>query len=305
VANNPINSVDPTGHWDETSVWWNPFTWFNGSGGSNNNNTNNTNTNNGGSSSTQTPAPTVTVPTTTTTTVDTTRMKTVYDQFKTENPTGTEGDITPDKVKDFATRQGLTDAEKMYLVNMIAHDNTNFNPETINGNSVTWCNAYAAYALWLFNGSTALMQPGADPSKFGNFRDPYDSSRGSSYWTLPTNTDDKNSKGQKFLDIQDVLSGDKFDEVANITDANKLALEGKFVVAFTPGHILTIVGCLEKPMDVNYRVAKGADEFKKGQALAVGQQGRSSLLYGVTSKGTMVNAYLYPDYAEVKYYVFK
>lgn len=57
VANNPLTNVDPTGHWNEDSRWWNPFTWFNGSGGSN---TNNTNT--GGSSTTPTPTPNPTAP---------------------------------------------------------------------------------------------------------------------------------------------------------------------------------------------------------------------------------------------------
>lgn len=234
--------------------------------------------------------------------LDVEKMKTVYQVFK-----GLHRDqdkITPNIVMSFAEKR-LTDAERLFLVAMIAHDNTNFNPETIGGTNVTWCNAYAAYTLWLFNGSKALMQPGSDPSKFDNFRDPFVSSR-SDYWTLPTVTDEKNAKGEKYLDIRDVLTGEKFKEVANINDANKLALEGKFVVGFTPGHILIIVGCLEKPREANYRVARGVDEFKPGLVVAVGQQGNSNLLYGVSVKqGTTVNAYLYPDYKEAKYYVFK
>ncbi len=234
--------------------------------------------------------------------IDVEKMKTVYIEFKRLHRD--QDKITPIIVKNFA-KDRLTDAERLYLAAMIAHDNTNFNPETIGGTSVTWCNAYAAYTLWLFNDSKALMQPGSDPSKFDNFRDPFVSNR-SAYWTLPTITDEKNAKGEKYLDIRDVLTGDKFKEVASINDANKLALEGKFVVGFTLGHILIILGCLEKPIEANYRVARGVDEFKPGLAVAVGQQGNSNLLYGVSVKGgTTVNAYLHPDYTKVKYYVLK
>jgi hypothetical protein len=288
VANNPINSVDPTGHWNEDSVWWNPFTWFNSSDGNNTNNTNN-----GGGSSTPTPTPNPTAPTVTVPTIDNTtaeKVKNVYDEFKNQNPDVTN--ITPEKVAEFARTQGLSDKERLYLSLMIAHDNPNFlagykgDPtvswlQGYDDKHPTWCNAYAAYALYLFSGDKDLMNSGADASKMGNFRDP------TTGWTLRV-TDQINA-------VKDPSSG--WTKVT-AEEAQNYANNGKFVVGVEPTHIAV--------------VAPGEGQWRNGVFYpAVGQEGGFSkkyneynnLLQGVTDRGTMNHSWTASDFKKVEFYV--
>jgi RHS repeat-associated protein len=281
-GNNPLNRVDPCGmEWYNN---WNDFKsmvsgWFNG--GSNNNNTN---TNNGGSSSTSTPAPTT--PTVIAPTVDNAtaeKVKSVYDQFKNQNPDVTN--ITPEKVAEFAKAQGLNDAERLYLSLMIAHDNPDFvagfkgspplkDLQGLDAQHPTWCNAYAAYSLYLFSGDKELMNSKADASTMGNFRDP---TKG---WTLTVSDEMKV--------IKDPKNGWK--EVT-AQEAQNYANNGKYVVGIEPTHVAV--------------VSPGEGTTNKLGAFtpAVGQEGRSNLLYGVTDKGTMANAWMADDYKNVKFYV--
>jgi RHS repeat-associated protein len=244
-----------------------------------------------GSTPSPTPSPpTVTDPKTVTQTVDKDKVDKAYkqitDQYKDLK------DLKPEDVKRIAA--GLNDAERLYLGLKIAHDNPDFvagfkgdpakwpkwvKDAKYDDKHPTWCNAYAAYALYLFSGDKDLMSSNADPAKFKNFSDPTAGWPGPN-WCLPC--------GEQKSVVSDPKSGWK--EVT-AQEAQKLANEGKFAIAIEPSHIAV--------------VSPGEGTTNKLGAFcpAVGQEGKSNLLYGVTNKGTMANSWVADDYKSVKFYV--
>jgi hypothetical protein len=203
-------------------------------------------------------------------------MKSKYDEFTTQYPD--EASITPAAVEKFARENGLTAAEKLYLCEMIAHNDTDFTAE----GTTTWCNGYAAYVLYLYKGSEALMSDEADPTKNHNFHDPHPG-KGEPWWTLTTKND------PNYEDMNDVLADTGTWQVVDAETAQKLANQGSFVVAFKTGHIAVVSPGQSK---VSYGVT----------CPAIAQQGKSNLLYGVTSTGHASNGWG-EAVTEVKYYV--
>jgi len=194
---------------------------------------------------------------------------------------------------------GLSDSERLYLSALVAYDNPNFN-KVFEGNDAkgnpqytTWCNAYAADVLYLFNGSTDLMNSSVDPKhpeNYGNFADP---TKGD--WTLAT------SPGQKTV----LNDSNKFTPVTTTQGAQSLANQGKFVVGFTDDHILIIMPGLDKPIETMYRSSVDTTKRYPGLAPAIAQEGKHQYLFNTSENGTMDYAYSYEAYLKVKYYEFE
>ncbi|MCL6592141.1 MAG: hypothetical protein K6U80_19610 [Firmicutes bacterium] len=212
-------------------------------------------------------------------------MQEKYNEFVELYPN--EANITPAAVTKFASDNGLTPAEKLYLCEMIAHYDKDFNAEGSN----TWCNGYAAYVLYLFNGSKALMSKEADPVKNHNFHNPYPE-KGEAWWTLTTKND------PDYFDMNDALADTGTWQVVDAATAQRLANEGGFVVGFAPGHVAV--------------VAPGEGKLNTNQEFtpAVAQAGASRLLYGVTYKPdgkpswTMSNSWRPNAYENVVFYYY-
>jgi hypothetical protein len=154
-------------------------------------------------------------------------MKKMYKKFcrKNSNPSK----ITPETIEKFKKANSLNDAETLYLCEMIAHYNTNFNGRIVDGKPATWCNAYAAYVLWLYTGSKDLMR-GQSETISGNFRDPlvfYKQGK-NDWWTLSAS-----EIYTKLGKIAKVKNGD-WEEVTDRQRAQDLADSGKFVVGISP-----------------------------------------------------------------------
>jgi hypothetical protein len=188
---------------------------------------------------------------------------------------------------------------------MIAHDNPLFlagykGDPTVSwlkgygDKSPTWCNAYAAYSLYLFSGDTDLMNSGADASNMGNFRDP------TTGWTAGV--------PEQLSFVKDSENG--WTKVT-AEEAQNYANQGKFAVG-----IAVIPKVDSKGNSYNDRhiavVSPGEGKTTNGVFYpAVGQEGGYStkyneynnLLYGVTSRGTFSNSWTATDFKKVEFYV--
>jgi RHS repeat-associated protein len=200
---------------------------------------------------------------------------------------------------------GLSDSERLYLCALVAYGNPKYDKgfmgvDKPKKDSTTWCNAYAADVLYLFNGSTDLMSSSVDPKhpeKYGNFEDP---TKGD--WTITTTSNDPKVEDQKKV-LNDT---NKFSKVADAKTAQDLANQGKFVVGFTDGHIAIVMpgeGLLIRETGVFFP--------------SVAQQGRNKFIDGVRTTITRRDGSLHEssswvmnwswgatDYSNVQFYQF-
>ncbi len=228
------------------------------------------------------------------------KVKILYKHFESKNPNIEK--ITAQTVKTFAETNSLNEVEKLYLCLMIAHYNLNFLAgfkgiptvdwlKNFAAKSPTWCNAYAAYALYLFSGNKELMNEKADPTKMGNFRDP---TKG---WTLtvPGQLEVIKSKWTKITAIE----------------AQEYANHGKFAVGIA---IIPKVDSKGNHYSDEHIAVVAPGEHKTVNGVfypAVGQEGGFStkyneyndLLQGITGRGTMDYSWTSTDFNKVEFYV--
>lgn len=145
-------------------------------------------------------------------------FKEITDQYKDLK------DLKPEDVKRVANT--LNDAERLLLCAKIGLEVNQFNKES---DGTTWCNAYAAYVNYLFQGDNSkaspLMRDGIDPTKY-DLTNPRPTNGQGDYWELGTKEMVDKFSNQKDVDAR---------------TAQELANQGKFVIALDAGHVAIVM----------------------------------------------------------------
>ncbi len=205
------------------------------------------------------------------------KVNDAYQDFKNQYKNGKIpfNSLTYDSIKDFADDHNMTDAERLYFTERIAHDNPEFYSNTKLAyigtfpelKTQTYCDRYASYVTKIYTGNSDLEAAG--------------------HWGVPY-------ANQYFQDnsynTYNVSHGQDMQEMANF---------GKLTYASDSGHIIVISPGNGKWSEDIYTIG---EEDMQVYLPAIAQQGRDNYLNGLGGNYNLRNAYKPIQIPNIIYY---